>query len=376
MLLNHKKIIMTILLLFPLWICANSQYLIIIDAGSSGSRLHLFTYAKDANTLYPHFSEIFLKKTKPGIANFVEMPNQAANTLIPLLLNAKKILNHYHAKKVPLYLFATAGMRFLSDEQQQNIYSQIKKAIEKNTDFTIKALKTISGRDEGLFTWLAVNYYKKTIQTNQPTFGIVELGGASSQIAFVPTAIENQNLTVSINRKKYNLFSTSFLGLGIKKVRRDTQFIYCTPINKKIKDSVKGRFNIEKCHQQIEQLLLRNDVKNIVPPIPKNMQFYLVDKFYPLMKFYNILHVPFPSTLLYLTEKNCKLQWKELKDSFEHTSKHFLKNICFDGVYIADLLVNGYGFNQHTHQFIVTNNINGHELDWSLGAALYVTTIS
>jgi len=68
--------------------------------------------------------------------------------------------------------------------------------------------RTLTGFEEGLYAWLALRDAKK-----KDNFGIIEMGGASAQIAFPCEQCEDA-LPVTIGGTTRKLFSYSFLGAG------------------------------------------------------------------------------------------------------------------------------------------------------------------
>lgn len=51
-------------------------------------------------------------------------------------------------------------------------------------------VKIIDGKDEGIYAWISANYFsEKFSKKTDPvsTFGTLDLGGASTQIAFYPS---------------------------------------------------------------------------------------------------------------------------------------------------------------------------------------------
>src|SRR5690606_35248812 len=131
-----------------------------------------------------------------------------------------------------------------------SIYQHIKSSIltdYKNT-FIPREITTITGKMEGLYAWLDINYLFKNFQNNTPTVGSVEFGGASTQIAF---ALDKSNklideVSIDINNQRYHVFSKSFLGLGINEAREsmnaDEQAHFCYPLHYK-----NGKFELASC---------------------------------------------------------------------------------------------------------------------------------
>ena len=74
---------------------------ILIDAGSTGSRVHIYQWEKrDFNTLPPPLSlpltsERWTERIKPGLSDYNDDAERAAKTLIPLIETAKRTLGNY-----------------------------------------------------------------------------------------------------------------------------------------------------------------------------------------------------------------------------------------------------------------------------------------
>ena len=93
---------------------------------------------------------------------------------------------------VPLFIFATAGMRVLSESDQKAIYDAIYDGYrQSNSHFYLSRdnLQTIDGEMEAVYGWLTVNVLKSRITpslkyTAEATIGSLDLGGESTQIAY------------------------------------------------------------------------------------------------------------------------------------------------------------------------------------------------
>src|SRR5688572_10408022 len=100
---------------------SSSHYALIIDAGSTGSRLHLFQYQGDH--VLPQIQEIFTASSKPGLSDFAEKPERAIESLKQPLeaLRLELEKKHLDPHSIPLSLYGTAGMRLLAPEIQKEI---------------------------------------------------------------------------------------------------------------------------------------------------------------------------------------------------------------------------------------------------------------
>lgn len=113
-------------------------------------------------------------------------------------------------------IFATAGMRIAEQENRgasAELWKTLEhKLIEKVGKSVAVATRTITGYEEGLYAWLAVRKEK-----NHNQFGIVEIGGSSSQVTFPCSqcdGADDATRTVMVEGRPLQIYSYSFLGLG------------------------------------------------------------------------------------------------------------------------------------------------------------------
>lgn len=224
--LGFRLFIIGIILLTGITGVWAQEKIAIIDAGSSGSRLYVYSVTKDSvYLLFPkNQKEITASKgralsTVPAIKDSVE---QYIKTMTGKY--------HEHSKNIPLYVLATAGMRLEDENKANNIYEFIKE-LKVCNKYDIKNAMTISGRYEALYAWISLNYKKGnlgfSISTSQKplTFtssnavGIIEIGGASIQFAYLaerPNTISQDHI---INRKGFsNLYCRSYLNGGVDRI--------------------------------------------------------------------------------------------------------------------------------------------------------------
>ena len=160
-----------------------SNYGIIVDAGSSGSRVMLYQWNMDASRI--HSSEqsshstallpVIHKasendkewqfKQEPGISSFASNVHGLKDYLKPPLDFALQRIPKDQHKATPIYLYATAGMRLLPNSSQIEILTTACTFIQQNYPFYVsqceKHFRVISGEMEGIYGWLTVNYLKQ-----------------------------------------------------------------------------------------------------------------------------------------------------------------------------------------------------------------------
>lgn len=177
-----------------------SPYVIIIDGGSTGSRLHIFEFVNDDEVIR-HGSaraNVPLSIYGPTYDNPIVDPYTVADHLIPAFrFAAKQIPKKYHTTTSVQYQ-ATAGMRLLDTWQQDAVYDALYIGLLDHPDFVFKNMKrsdlqTLSGELEGYYGAVAANYLHGVCNagltlTDKDThpIGALDMGGSSTQIVFVP----------------------------------------------------------------------------------------------------------------------------------------------------------------------------------------------
>ncbi|EJD74794.1 hypothetical protein, variant [Loa loa] len=221
------------------------NYSIVIDAGSTGSRLFLYKYRsvndRELIDVKPVMDELsfrpVVKKITPGLSSFRDKPEDAAEYIKPLLDYAVEFIPLNKHLYTSLFIFATAGMRLLPIEEQSEILRNLHQNLPFQTNVQIIPghIKVIEGKWEGIYSWIAVNYIlgrfarNRTEFLRQPTVGIIDMGGASVQIAIelnltsgIGESVESINLGCKDSEQTYSyrLFVTTFLGYGVNEALR------------------------------------------------------------------------------------------------------------------------------------------------------------
>jgi len=200
-----------------------TAYTAVVDAGSSGSRIYL--YSSTANGDFGTIQTLFdyAPKNLTGLSSFSNAPSQAGPQEIQPLLN---YLNSFLAgqkllkSQVSINVLATAGMRTVDPATSSAIYQSVTNSIV-SSGYAPAKVETISGQNEGLYSWADINYLEGALQAKTTPYGIVEIGGASAQIAYISSDLKNPNiLTITINGVPYSIFSISYLGLGQNSARQ------------------------------------------------------------------------------------------------------------------------------------------------------------
>ncbi|KAF8077610.1 nucleoside-diphosphatase [Lyophyllum atratum] len=236
---------------------AGRHFGVVIDAGSSGSRLQIYSWTDPRSIGIVKDGELeftlpkvekgtkdgddWVTKVEPGISSFADNPEGVAKYLQPLLSHARNHIPPSLEKQTPLFLLATAGMRLLTPAKQAEILQEACRFLSLHSTFKIDAasdvgpcgssVRIITGEEEGLFGWIAVNYLMDGFtgsSQNRTTYGFLDMGGASTQIAFEPGNVSDKEAKNLIDVRlrllggrevKHKVFVTTWLGYGTNQAR-------------------------------------------------------------------------------------------------------------------------------------------------------------
>ena len=209
------------------------SYIAMIDAGSSGCRVHVYRYGKVGNIdgpLYLLPKHVSLK-VKPGLSSFAKEPNKAGESLKGLVDFVKEQVPSSDWENTPIWLKATAGLRMLPQETTETILNSVRDFLGNRNHsplmFRPSWAKVIPGQEEGAFGWIAYNYLKRIIGPKRNTvdvipYAVIEMGGASAQVTqLAPSQRDIDEIpsdfrySFSLEGQTYTLYTHSYLGTRI-----------------------------------------------------------------------------------------------------------------------------------------------------------------
>lgn len=295
------------------------QYALIIDAGSTGSRIHVYKFNNCKPGDLPAYEYEVFEHIQPGLSWFslnagvasstirsdIEKEKEngegghplfalaAARSLDPLLATALRVVPKYLWPCTSLSVKATAGLRQLPSAHSEAILRAVEWRLRKSYPFQLvpavnqvegyesgqtasenggkshrkeprKAVEIMDGREEGIYAWVTANYLLGAIggsgsphsprtsysdfniespreEKSEPrgTYAVLDLGGASTQIAFEPAfkhrAIDSgadgntgkhvfqassQKYELTFGGRTHVLYQHSYLGYGLMQARK------------------------------------------------------------------------------------------------------------------------------------------------------------
>ncbi|KAF8215285.1 nucleoside phosphatase family-domain-containing protein [Mycena galopus ATCC 62051] len=185
------------------------QYALMLDAGSTGSRIHIYKFNNCGRT--PAYEwEVFRQTSTStgGLSKFAGRPAEAADSLRPLLDEAVRVVPKGLVGCTRVAVRATAGLRVLKDEEAEAILGAVRALFVKGGEYPFmlqegeEGVGIMGGAEEGVFAWVTANYLLGALspssssgslasssskEEHDQTYAVLDLGGGSTQIVFAPS---------------------------------------------------------------------------------------------------------------------------------------------------------------------------------------------
>ncbi|KAL8230037.1 hypothetical protein R6Q57_014937 [Mikania cordata] len=393
------------------------RYKIVIDGGSTGSRIHVFEYAINDGVPVFDFSGkngLNSMRVSPGLSAFAEDLIGAGESVLELLEFARKRIPTENWGQTEVRLMATGGLRMLDLGVQERILESCRKVL-RSSGFAFRDdwAEVISGYDEGAYAWIVANYALGTLGGDpHETTGIIELGGASAQVTFfssepIPPEFSQ---TVKFGNVSYSLYSHSLLEFGqnvaFDLVRQSNlakvpetfgskqPLDPCSPRgykhnlviengtpsslaekNKQI-SILQATGNFSECRSASLTLLQKGkencayDQCYIGSTFMPKLQgkFLATENFFHTSKFFGLSPKAFLSELVVAGKHFCEEDWSKLKSKYPKLNDEDLHRYCFSSAYIVALLHDSLGIAFDDNRIGYANQVNKIPLDWAFGA--------
>jgi hypothetical protein len=198
------------------------SYAVVIDAGSTGSRLFVlkFIFKDGIRNIIP--SEGL--KISPGLSSFASNPQGVVDYITPVIIKSIPKVPVEHLNKTKLYIKATAGMRLILLAEEDLIWSHLIVGLRSNSNIPYiiddENFGTIDGYSEGYYAVLASNFVAGRIDGSlrriegKDMLGALDMGGSSTQLIYM-----NKNVEYGHPVTKNDFWLHSWLNYGVEAMR-------------------------------------------------------------------------------------------------------------------------------------------------------------
>lgn len=365
------------------------RYGIMFDAGSTGSRIHVYKFHEDSAGTLKLDDELF-EQIKPGLSSYPDKVDGAVASIQSLIDKALAYIPADKQKNTPLALKASAGLRILGPEKSEPILNGVDKLLGQQTPFRqLWHPEIMDGTKEAVYSWVTLNFLADVLakkgSTAKDTFGTLDLGGGSTQIAFAPSQASTKSsapdgwvVKEKAFGKEWEVYIHSYLGLGLMSARElmlngphenTAADISSDCFNAKFDnkwENARSTYNIKgagmdfsKCYAKAKSVIKGKSVDS--PKEIADQTFYAFSYYFDRAVEVGLI-----------TDKGGDVTVMQFKEAAEKACKTKLSSengdwLCMDLSVISALLSEGFGFHDTT-TLRLYKKINGIETQWSLGA--------
>lgn len=352
--------------------CEQDHCMIIADVGSSGTRVHLFSYDLDKTNTPVEITERWTKKIKPGFST-LDLNAATIDSYLTVLFSDAPV------KDLPVFFYATAGMRLLPQRTQQQYYKLVQAWFNSQPEWNLISAKTITGSEEGLYGWLSVNYQLGKLQDNSDPVGVLDMGGASVEITLPVKNTQEMDTAdlkeIDVYGHHFKIFTHSFLGLGQTEITH--QYLdspACFMNNYILPSGGAANGDAYTCEEQISSLM--NTVHGVNTTVQPVINENPVATWYAIggglidmvnTKPFHFSDQAFTNQelLQQANAETCHQQWSTLET--QYPNNEYLYGYCLYPSYYYSLIVDGYGIQPEQP----INYLNPNQsADWAIGVIL------
>ncbi|KAM9370773.1 LOW QUALITY PROTEIN: ectonucleoside triphosphate diphosphohydrolase 8-like [Phaethornis superciliosus] len=413
------------------------KYGMVFDAGSSHTSLFVYEWDSDKENDTGVVSQTLSCDVQgQGISSYANDPPKAGDSLA-CLEKALKVIPAARQRDVPAYLGATAGMRLLREQNSSAAAQILAEAAKTIQEYPVafKGARILTGEEEGAYGWITINYLLDSFTKYSPKahtwvhpeaaniLGALDLGGASTQISFMPEgSVRNwsEASPFTLYGYNYNIYTHSYLCYGqnemLKRLAKEliveaafssrvAHPCYPKDFNETISLSsfstspctnqsdpglrfgdrdvtLEGSGNASACLAALKKLFnfsacgqLQDCTFDGVTQPHLTGQFIAFSAFYYNFRFLNLTKGQPLATVRETIKDFCTRSWEDLSSSYPDENPERLSKYCTNANYILTLL-SAYKFNESNWNNIIFQMKAGSaDIGWTLGYMLNLTNM-
>ena len=228
---------------------------VVYDAGTTETRVYV--YYKKGGEWVEEKGPTTEKRLAGGVTD---------DTIVDAVVNLLDDFESFNWKDecrdvVSIQMLATAGMRQEEKKDSaavatlwEKLHTGLHKKYGQYVDWSDITTKTITGYEEGIYAWLSVKKAREQLKVTGTDFGVVEMGGGSTQVTFPcgKNCANSRNLVIDNKTVPFSIYS--FLGLGTDRLPESIDII---GVPAECKYGFGPKFDAKSCSDPIKDDLIK-----------------------------------------------------------------------------------------------------------------------
>ena len=384
----------SLVFLFSFSECSSKIYSIMVDCGSSGTRVHIYYWKKTDDVPNIQSPE---PKSESNFDIDLKLSDAADNETIITIIGrtiiekCTPLIPFKYLHDTALFMYATAGLRLLPENAQKKILNDMYLYMKQHSKFIVNEnrIRVISGSEEGLFGWLSINYMLSNFFNDANLSASIDMGGASTEVAFQVDSknVSKNVLTVRIGHEIFNVFSYSYLYYGSDSALETVnKYVY----NSSQTDSslsnpcyfkdynfsynnkeMIGTGDVDQCSNIIRQNLFNaENFTNIsIPSMDQVKSIYAISTFAYALSFLNISTSTSLKEFRKALDDVAALDINEIYEKYKDSgiNKKYIPTYFWQSTYGLCFL-QSLNLTDDLHTFEMPQTLNGDDFGWALGA--------
>lgn len=413
------------------------QYGIVIDSGSSRSNVFVYEWPGEKQNDTGVVEQLMNCRVNGSPISEMKVNSQKDEKTLEgfrsCMDSVTKVIPREKHSSTLLFLGSTAGMRLLhmKDEKKANEVLVSLREYLGSLPFNFRNASIISGEEEGLYGWITVNYlmgnlveknyWNKYVRPEgSETVGSMDLGGASTQIAFaIPEDKKGPDyMHIKLYGYNYIVYTHSYLCYGKNEAEKmvldkiiqgssnpayiespcypegfnttlKASSIYDTECTKKPRNYnpdqeffMVGAPNSERCGRIVKSVFDFKSCSSSECGFNGVKQPPVTGTFLAYAGYFFIARALLNETVTDFNDFNasietfCHTNWTQLRVQKDWISPKYLRTYCFAAHYVFTLLADGYKFDEETWKNInFVEKVKSTSIGWSLGYMLSMSNM-
>ncbi|XP_045539258.1 ectonucleoside triphosphate diphosphohydrolase 5 [Papilio machaon] len=372
------------------------HYAVVIDAGSSGTRVLAYKF-RVPFAVFGEASldlvEEYFEQSKPGLSSYADDPEKGAESVVSLVRKAEGLTPAAERARTPLLVRATAGLRLLPPHKAQRLLEHVARALARLGYAAAEGgadVQIMDGSDEGVFIWYTLNLLHDLMLGE--TMAALDLGGGSTQITFqlqeeeAARAQPADTRVLRAGAANRTLYTHSYLRLGLLAARhgllqheagadRDNFTTVCVdPIVQAEPWTYAGRRHLvsgaprppgmkrEAAYARCHALVRAHTLRTLGAPPPRAPPAAAaMSYFYDVAADAGLIDVMSGGRVSVAQYRAAAVRACSAANVDQPWA-------CLDLAFVTALLHDAYGIRDDDHVSLF-KKVNGHEVSWALGLA-------